>query len=430
MKCMIAVILAGGKGTRLAEIAKDLPKPLVAIQGKPILQYQVENLKRSGINQVIMVIGYQGNKIKEFFGNGDRFGVRIDYFHEATPLGTAGAFYHLQDSLPDQFLVIYGDLIFDLNFEKFIHFHHKNHALCSLMVHPNDHPYDSDVFIMDSNKIIRKLLKKNLNRDFYYNNCVNAGIAILSKKALYNLQADVSQDLETDVVLPHISSGQVIGYKTSEYIRDMGTPERYHLVEEHVVKGIVAKRNTTYKQKAIFLDRDGTINKHVGFVSNPSDLKITEEAYWAIRLINRSEYLAIVITNQSVIARNLCSIKELEEIHRKMEVDLGQRHVYIDDLYYCPHHPDKGYPEENPLYKIQCHCRKPKIGLIEQAVEKYNIDLSQSYFIGDSLVDVQTGKNASLKTISLSSQRFSDIEPDYYAKDLLEAVEIVMDKGK
>lgn len=432
---MMAVILAGGKGTRLAELAINVPKPLVMIHGKPVLQYQIENLRRSGIDQVLLIIGYQGHKIQEFFGNGAGFGVKIDYYREESPLGTAGALYYIKDKLPDDFLVIYGDLIFDLDFARFIAFHEKNKALCSLIVHPNDHPHDSDILVLDAKDTVIDFFKKNLERKEYYSNRVNAGIALLNKQIL-NLETaiqddKVMQDLEKDLILPLIQSGRVFGYKTTEYIKDMGTPDRYEKVQKHLVKGIVSQRSMHHKQKAIFLDRDGTINKHVGFVTRCHDLEINEEAYSAIGMINDSGYLAIVITNQSVIARNLCSITELNEIHDKMDVDLGKRSVYIDDLFYCPHHPDKGYPEENIEYKVKCNCRKPKIGLIEQAVEKYNIDLAASYFIGDAISDVLTGKNASVKTILLGEQKSSSIEvqPDYYAKDLLEAVEIIMQKG-
>lgn len=429
---MIAVILAGGKGTRLTEIAKDIPKPLVAVQGKPVLQYQIENLKRSGINQVILVIGHQGHKIKEFFGNGTSFGISIDYYQEETPLGTAGALYYLKEKLPEEFLLIYGDLIFDIDFEKFIAFHKKNKGLCSLMVHPNDHPYDSDIMVQNDKGIVTGILKKNIPRSVYYSNTVNAGIAILNKEALKNVQEAKKQDFESDLILPLLPTQQVFGYKTAEYISDMGTPDRYNKVQEHILKGIINKRSATQKQKAIFLDRDGTINKHVGFVARSEDLEIKEEAYEAIGRINHSEYLAIVITNQSVIARNLCTPTELMEIHHKMEVQLGHKCVYLDDIYYCPHHPDKGYPEENKAYKIECNCRKPKIGLIEAAVEKHNIDLSASYFIGDSITDIQTGKNGSMKTILLCEETpfLNEIQPDYQAKDLLEAIKIIIQRDE
>ena len=147
----------------------------------------------------------------------------------------------------------------------------------------------------------------------------------------------------------------------------------------------------------------------------------------AIKKMNESGYLTIVVTNQPVVARGLCQIEDVERIHRKMETLLGQEGVYLDDICYCPHHPDKGYPEENPAYKIPCHCRKPDIGMLEDCVRKYNIDLAASWVVGDTTVDIQTGKNAGTKTaLVLTGDAGKDgkyhVQPDLVARDLLEAI--------
>ena len=117
----------------------------------------------------------------------------------------------------------------------------------------------------------------------------------------------------------------------------------------------------------------------------------------AIRLINQSGYLAIVVTNQPVIARGEVSWEELHETHKKMETLLGKDGAYIDGIYICPHHPDKGFEGERPEYKFDCDCRKPKPGLLLQAAKDFNIDLSQSVMIGDSKNDVLSGRNAGCK---------------------------------
>jgi len=122
----------------------------------------------------------------------------------------------------------------------------------------------------------------------------------------------------------------------------------------------------------------------------------------AIRMINRSGYLAIVVTNQPVIARGEVTWEMLNEIHRKMETLLGEQGAYLDDIFVCPHHPDKGFPGERPEYKVNCDCRKPKPGLLLRAAEKYNIDLSDSWMIGDRPQDAAAGAAAGCQTIALT----------------------------
>jgi histidinol-phosphate phosphatase family protein len=144
-------------------------------------------------------------------------------------------------------------------------------------------------------------------------------------------------------------------------------------------------------------------------------------------LINASGYLAIVVTNQPVVARGLCQMEDVERIHKKLETLLGQEGVYLDEIRFCPHHPDKGYPEENPAYKIPCHCRKPDIGMLEDCAQKYNVDLTASWVVGDTTVDIQTGKNAGTKTALVLTGDAGkdgkyDVEPDITCQNLKEAV--------
>ena len=151
----------------------------------------------------------------------------------------------------------------------------------------------------------------------------------------------------------------------------------------------------------------------------------------AIRKINQSGRLGIVITNQPVVARGLCEIEDVENIHKKMETLLGKEGVFLDDVFYCPHHPDKGYPEENPAYKIPCECRKPKTGMIREAAERYNIDLAGSWMIGDTTMDIQTGINAGMRTALVltgeaGNDKKYDVKPDLVCRNLLDAVEKIL----
>ena len=408
--------MAGGKGTRIASVRSDVPKPMIKICGKPILEHQIDNLKACGLTDIILVIGYLGDKIKEYFGDGSKFGVNIEYFVEDHPLGTAGALFKMPQ-LTEDFLLLCGDVIIDVDFNRFIAFHKEHQAWASLVAHPNGHPYDSSLLVTeidgpktvggmpeDTHRVIRWMAKEDERT--YYKNRVNAGIELISpallKEAMKNFvprhpETPDKIDLDRDVLKPNIPSGKIFAYDTPEYIKDMGTPDRFYETEKDIESGKVHARNLKNKQKAIFLDRDGTINKMVGFVTKPEQFELIEGAAEAIKAINKSGYLAIVVTNQPVIARGDCTFEELQTIHDKMETELGKVGAFVDAIYVCPHHTDKGFEGERPEYKCNCDCRKPKPGLLLQAAKDFNIDLSESYMIGDSHRDVEAGEYAGVK---------------------------------
>lgn len=413
---MKVIIMAGGKGTRIASIANDIPKPMIRIGEKPILQYQIENLRSCGLTDITLVIGHLGYIIKDYFKDGHDFGVHISYYTEEHPLGTAGALFKMPE-LTEDFLLLCGDVIFDIDFNRFINFHQKHHAWASLMAHPNGHPYDSSLLMtetltpqekgglpVESHRVIGWLNKEEERT--YYKNRVNAGIEIISPILLAKTMKNYVPrhpeqpdkiDLDRDVLKPNIPSGKIFAYDTPEYIKDMGTPDRFHEVERDLQTGKVAARNLSNRQKAVFLDRDGTINVYKGFLTHPEDFELLPGVTDAIRQINKSGYLCIVVSNQPVIARGDCSFDDLKAIHDKMETMLGQEGAFINAIYYCPHHPDKGFEGERIDYKIDCSCRKPKSGLLLQAAKDWNIDLAASYMIGDSERDVAAGNAAGCK---------------------------------
>ena len=424
---MKVVIMAGGKGTRIASIASDIPKPMIRICGKPILEHQIENLKACGLKDITLVTGHLGSVIRDYFGDGSAFGVSISYFEEQQPLGTAGALFKMPE-LTDDFLLLCGDVILDVDLNRFIRFHQEHKAWASLMAHPNGHPYDSSLLIteqmppkekgglpVETHRVTGWLNKEDERR--YYKNRVNAGIEIISPALLKHTMEHFTPrhpeqpdkiDLDRDVLKPGIATGRIFAYDTPEYIKDMGTPDRYYEVEKDLESGRVAARNLKKKQKAIFLDRDGTINKHKGFLTNAKDLELIPGVAEAIRQINRSGFLAVVISNQPVIARGDCTFEELDAIHQKMETELGKEGAFLDAIYYCPHHIDKGFEGERPDYKFDCDCRKPKPGLLLKAAKEWNIDLTASYMIGDSDIDVQAGKNAGVKEALLIEKNMPD----------------------
>ena len=406
---MKVVIMAGGRGTRIAELFPNIPKPLIPVDGKPILEREITSLASQGFKDLILTVGYLADKIIAYFGDGSWIGVKIDYFVEETPLGNAGALFQLREKIGDEpFFLLNADAAFDVDFNRMLAFHQQHGGFVTLFTHPNSHPYDSGLIIADKDGHVERWLSKEDERPQWYNNRVNAGLHVIDPKIFElgrkNLEMDSMTgfpkgkvDLDRQILKPLCGTGKMYCYDSPEYVKDMGTPERFLQVEADYRNGVVQAKNLHNKQKAIFLDRDGTINKYVGFLRNIDDFELIEGASEAIKQINQSGYLAIVVTNQPVIARGEVTWDELHEIHRKMETLLGKDGAYIDGLYICPHHPDKGFEGERPEYKFDCECRKPKPGLLLQAAKDFNIDLSQSYMIGDSSCDVEAGQNAGCK---------------------------------
>lgn len=410
---MKVVLMAGGRGTRISELFPDIPKPLIPIDGVPVLEREIISLKKQGFTDIIMTVGYLHQKIEDYFGDGRKWGVHIEYFVEDKPLGNAGALFFLD--LKEDFLLLNADAIFDVDFNRMVAFHKKHGGLVTLFTHPNSHPYDSGLIIANSNKEVEKWLAKEDERPIWYKNRVNAGLHVISPKALEmsgiikenigkELDGKIQKvDLDRQILKPLCGTGTMFCYDSPEYVKDMGTPDRFRAVEKDFIDGIVEAKNLNKKQKAVFLDRDGTINKYVGFLTNINDFELLPDAAEAIKYINSKGYLAIVVTNQPVIARGEVTVEQLDEIHNKMETLLGKEGAYLDAICFCPHHPHKGYEGEIPELKIDCDCRKPKPGMLLKAAEDFNIDLSQSYMIGDSDNDVEAGKSAGCSSLKIVS---------------------------
>ena len=421
-----AVIMAGGKGTRLGNLVHEIPKPMIKIAGKPILEWQIENLKNEGILNITIVVGYLGDVIKNHFQDGKEFGVNIDYISEDEPLGSAGSLFYLKNKFDDDFILLFGDLIESINFHKMIEFHKENDAFVTLFSHPNSHPFDSDILVINKENQVLKIDSKHNIRNYYYHNLVNAGVYILSPRSLEIIKEPRKMDMEKDFINNLIPLKKVYSYCSSEYVKDVGTLERLESVGNDIKNKIVENKNTSHPQKAIFLDRDGTINIHRGHLSDIDKFELLPNVANAIKLINQSGYLAIVITNQPVISRGDLTFDGLDEIHKKMETLLGKEGAYLDAIYFCPHYPESGFPGEVKELKIDCDCRKPKIGMLLKAKERFNIDFESSWFIGDADLDIQCGKNAHTKTALIKGEKNKNCSPDILCDSLYDAVKTIL----
>lgn len=440
---MKTVIMAGGRGTRIAGVVSDIPKPMIPIAGMPVLEHELACLRDQGFTDILITVSHLGHVIMDYFGDGSGvspatgkpFGVRIAYYDETRPLGNAGALLKLRDQFAEPFLLLNADAVFDVDFRRFTDFHRERGGLVTLFTHPNDHPYDSGLLLADESGAVTHWLTKEDARPQWYRNRVNAGIHVIDPVVLDRCGIDPDRigcdeggrpfrvDLDRDLLKPLCGTGTMYCYDSPEYVKDMGTPERLEAVRRDFASGAVRAKNLRTPQRAVFLDRDGTINRFVGFLRDPEQLELLEGAAEAIRMLNTAGRLAVVATNQPVIARGEVTRTGLEQIHKKLETELGQRGAYLDRIYYCPHHPDGGFPGEIPELKTDCACRKPKPGLLLQAARELNIELAASWMIGDSERDVLAGRAAGCRTALIGA---GDFGQTITAGSLLDAVRQVL----
>jgi histidinol-phosphate phosphatase family protein len=411
---MIAAIIGGGKGERLKSFFNK-PKFLIKIKNKTLIDRQIKYIKKSKeIKKIYLSINFKNStdvEIKNIFKK------KIYSLIENKALGTAGCLRLLLKEDFDDVLVVFGDLLLNFNFKKFIEFHKMKKSICSVVIHPNNHPYDSDMVEIYDEKII-KFYKKPHKRKLYIKNRCLSGIFIFKKNILKlinkNHKFDISRDLLPKIIKKKIN---IFAFENINFIKDVGTPQR--LKEAKRVKVFNLKN-----RPAIFLDRDGVLNKEYKNEKFSNPLNIFNDTIPALRLINKSKYLSIVITNQPAIAKNFINEKKLNNLHNQLEYKLGLKNVFLNDIFYCPHHPQTGFKNENIKFKIDCNCRKPRIGLIKLAKLKYNLDLDNSYFIGNSTTDFLTAKRAGIKPIMIKKK----IQCVKNFKSLLPAIKYIIKK--
>lgn len=431
---MQAVILAGGRGIRLAPLIKNTPKSLVKIGEKPIIERQILLLKEYGIKEIWILLGYLGDQIREYLQNGKKWNVKIHYRQENKPLGTAGALKVLEGKIREDFLVLSGDVMLNFDVKRFINWHKKKRGIASIVVHPNDHPFDSDLVEIDDKEQITALLNRPHPKRIIFRNLSIASVYIFSPKIFKYIPENKKSDIEKDI-LPKVlkAKEKIYAYNTPEYIKDIGMPKRLKEVRNDYLSGKIKKLNLRNKRKAVFFDRDGVVSKEVDQLSRIEDFKIYNFSPKAIKAINNSDYLSIIITNQPMIAKGFLREDDLKEIHKKLETELGLKGAKIDAIYYCPHHPERGFAGERSELKIKCKCRKPEIGLLLKAKKDFNIDFKKSYFIGDTTSDILAGKRAGCKTILVKTgyggkDGLFSVKPDFLANNLFEAIDIIIPK--
>ena len=397
---MQIVILAGGKGTRLLKFSRK-PKIFLKFGSTRLIDLYIKIFKNFDAKNISFILGNKGKDIKKYL---DKKKFKGNIIIEEKPLGTAGYLRNFQKFSSEDVLVIMGDILTKFDIKKFLKFHKKKKSDISLFVHPNNHPYDSDlVDINDNNKVLR-FYSKERKKDIVSDNLATAGIYLFRSKILKLLKKNKKQDLSKHLIQKAIKKNFfVYAYKSAEYVKDVGTPKRYFQAIKDIKKNKFDFTNNKKKNVAIFLDRDGVLNKEKKNFKYSNPCSFYPKVFSSLKKINQSKYLSILITNQPAVAKGFVTKSYLEYSHKKMQTELGKNNVYLNDIFYCPHHPDKGFKGEIKKFKINCSCRKPKPGMIFQAKKYYNIDLSKSYFIGNSINDYKAAKAAGVKPIIVNN---------------------------
>lgn len=421
------VILAGGLGTRLRTVTGGLPKALAPVGGIPVLEHQLRLCARHGFNDVHLLLGFGSEQIQEFVGDGKKFGVRCQSLIETKPLGTAGAVLSAEAVLTNRFLVMYCDTMLDIDLGRFWESSEIDDADASLVVHPNDHPFDSDLVVTDKDGWILEFSRWNQSSR-PLRNLASAALYVIKRDALKGIRtSDDVLDFGRHVFPRMIAAGlRLKAYRTVEYIKDIGTPERLRKVNADFTMRKVDPLASGRPRATVFLDRDGVINEEVDGVLRPQDIRLLPGVSEAIRSLNEAGFPAIVITNQPYVSHGSLTEAQLDEIHAFLEAELASRHAVLDAIYYCPHHPHGGYDGERKELKIQCQCRKPLPGMIFTASRELHLDLPNSWMIGDRTADVAAGAAAGVRTVMLRSGHAgrdgqNQVEPDFRFADLKEA---------
>ena len=411
MNNQITVVLAiGGRGTRFSEISGAVPKPLFKINGTSTLERTLIELSLNGLSEIILTTCYKSEVFREFIKNiKKKINLNITIFEENYPMGECGALWHIKNKLLENTLFINGDLIFSINFKKLIAFHKRLDSEITLVTHPSSHPEDSDLIISPNGTNVEKLFFK---RDYYKDDSSYpilgfSGISIFKTSTIDDLKRPLKE--ENPNLFGYFVkelfkiNKKIFSYNTSEYIKDMGTVDRFKTVTEDLKNGLVERKNYINHQKALFLDRDNTLIdcKAGSYILSCKDVIFLDKHIEKIQKIAGDFSIIVIVTNQPQISMNKLSLNELDSINNLILRYCRRKNLIIDLVMFCPHHPHIGFENEIKILKGDCFCRKPNPGMLLECAFQRNINLKESLFIGDSLSDKFTAMNAGCQFLNV-----------------------------
>ena len=420
-----AVVLCGGTGSRMTAVSAH-PKCLIEVNGKSILELQVASFTDFGVKEVLLLLGHGALEVIDKISVlENKYNVKISHIVEHVPLGTGGALLNAHSLLQDSFYLAHGDIVMNSDLSGLAKAVAHDGFDIAMMYHPSSHPDDSDLLVIRDHARVGEIVTKP-HPAFLGRGLGNAGLYSFSKRALNEERITFESntckmDLDREL-LPRLlrSKKSIAAVRNLGFLKDCGTPERL----DWISKNWESVMKTPIRKPAIFFDRDGTLNKLRGFITDPEQIDVFEDAPKVVKELKNLNFWVIVITNQPVIARGEVTVEGLDEIHGRIEREILRGGGLIDDFFYCPHHPDSGFPNEVRELKISCKCRKPEAGLIEKASAIYPIDIEKSWMIGDSWRDIELARRLGLRSIQIG-EKVSVDGADFSAKSLLEALEIV-----
>ncbi len=376
-----AVILAGGRGTRLKEITKTIPKPMVPFHGKPFLEYLLEYLKSQGIQEFVILLGYLSETVTEYFGDGSQWGIDITYDVSAVEHDTGKRISLAKAKIQQDFILCYCDNYCPLPLEAMAQQWRDSGLQAQATIYTNFDNYTRSNLRVDSDKVtIYDKTRQTPNLQG-----VEIGFFFAKKSVLDFLPDNENSSFEREVYPRLIEQGQLGAFQTEHRYYSVGKPERLPLTNEFL------KFSPT-----IFLDRDGVLNHKAPkgcYIESWADWKWADRAKEAVVALTSKGYRLIIISNQAGIARGCMTEEDVESIHATMLQEIRMAGGQIEKIYYCPHHWDDG-----------CRCRKPDIGMFLQASRDYHIDVSQTIFIGDDDRDGIAANNVGCGFLQVTDQ--------------------------
>ena len=375
--------------------ADRIPKALLPVRGVPIIFRQMRLLRREGVTRVSVLAGHLGDRLWPVLEpEALALGLELKIMIEATPLGTAGCLCALHPA-PEETLIVYGDMLFDIALLPLREFHRRHDALVTIVAHPNDHPRTSDL-IVEEDGLVKAVLPYRGRRLDDHRNLVPAGLYLASSRFFTHLRHGAKADMIGDLLPALVASGARIAvYNTPEYLRDVGTPARHSMAERDLAAGRVEELNSTQLRPTIFFDCDGVLNEEPGLqgVVTADDVKVFPGAGGAIQRAREAGRLAVAVTNRPQVAKGFVTFEGLTKILGRLEAQLADDGGVLDRIYFCPHHPEAGFPGEIPTLKVRCECRKPGALLLRRALAELPIDKGRSILVGDSLRDIGAARS-------------------------------------